>query len=145
MFKKLIVLGFIIVIFSCGKNDRLVNNNPNLITPLVNLTLNLNLPEYVPLQFPGNHIIVTQQGIKGIVIYNVNNTQFTAFELSDPNHTPNNCSKMAVEGIIASCPCEDDDNKYDIITGQHKTQPDTMYPMLRFRVELNGDILRVFN
>ncbi len=145
MIKKIILLGFLIINFSCNKNDRLNNDNPNLITPLVNLTLNLNLPEYVPLQFPGNHIIVTQQGIKGIVIYNVNNTQFTAFELSDPNHIPNSCSKMTVEGIIASCPCEDDDNTYDIVTGQHKTQPDTMYPMLRFRVELNGDTLRVFN
>ncbi len=145
MLKKIVLVCLLSVCFSCTKKDNLDNNNPNLITPLVNLNLNLNLPEYTPLQFPGNHIIVTQQGIKGIVVYNINNTQFTAFEISDPNHIPNSCSKMTVEGIIATCPCEDDENTYDIVTGQHKTQPDTKYPMLRYRIELNGETLHVFN
>ena len=145
MIKKIAFFFLLTVCFSCSKEDRLRNNNPNLITPLVNLNLNLNLPEYTPLQFPGNHLIITQQGIKGIVVFNINNSQYTAFEISDPNHTPNSCSAMTVEGIEASCPCEDDENTYDIVTGQHKTNPDTKFPMLRYQVELNGENLRVFN
>ena len=145
MGRKLLFIVLVVIGVSCSNKDNLNSNNPNLITPLVNLNLNLNLPEYTTLQFPGNHVIITQQGIKGIVVYNVNNQLFTAFELSDPNHIPSQCSKMTIDGIIASCPCEDDTNEYDIVTGQHKTQPESKYPMLGYRVEVSGDNIHVFN
>src|SRR5210317_1324237 len=108
MKSNLIILLLLLTVFSCKKEDQINVDNPYLIDPLVSMTLNLNLPEYNPLKFPGNSIIINQQGIKGIVIYNVNNDLYTAFELSDPNHTPNECSRMTIEGIIASCPCESD-------------------------------------
>ena len=130
---------------SCNSDDSQNpnNNNPYLTTPAINLSLSLNLPEYNPLKFPGQSVIVTSQGIKGVVIYNVNNVLYTAFELSDPNHLPNNCSKMDVESTIATCTCEDE-NKYNIITGQHFSDQ-TLFPMLQFRAERNGDTVNVFN
>ena len=51
---------------------------------------------------------------------------------------------MIVEGIIASCPCEDG-NSYDIITGQFTPQTNDKYPMVQYRAERNGDIVNVFN
>lgn len=143
MKSKLYILIILVSLASCKKDDGVRNDNPYLVDPLVNLNLNLNLPEYNPLKFPGNSITITHQGIKGIVIYNVNNDLYTAFELSDPNHTPNACSRMTIEGIIASCPCNDD-NTYDIVTGQHQVD-ENKYPMLQYIATRTGDNIQIGN
>lgn len=141
----LFLISILLIVNSCKKDDdALQNDNPFLIDPVVGLNLNLNLPQYNPLKFPGNSIVITQQGIKGIVIYNVNNNLYTAFELSDPNHRPNGCSRMDIEGIIASCPCTDDNNEYDIVTGQHKSNQNA-YPMQQYRAQRSGDNLSISN
>ena len=133
-----------LAVLACKKDDGPADNNPNLIDPLVNINLNLNLPEYNPLKFPGNSVIIFQQGIKGVVVYNVNNELYTAFELSDPNHVPSSCSRMTVDGIIATCPCTTDSNEYDIVTGQHKTNQ-SLFPLQRYRAERTGDNVVVTN
>lgn len=138
------VFSILFIFFACSSDDYKNYNNPYLNPHTVNLELNLNLPQYNSLKYPGNSVKVYHQGIRGIVIFCVNDSYYTAYELSDPNHYPNNCSTMEVEGIIASCPCPEDDNSYDIVTGIHKTQDD-MYPMLGYRVQRKGDVIRVFN
>jgi hypothetical protein len=144
MKKKIFILLLFVIILACKSDDEQVNDNPNLFMPVVNLNLNLNLPEYNPLKFPGSSVIINSQGIKGVVIYNVNNDLYTAFDLSDPNHVPSQCSKMTIEGIIATCPCTNDTNSYDIVTGLH-TENETFYPMQQYRTERIGDIVRVYN
>ncbi|MFC7357855.1 hypothetical protein ACFQO1_09160 [Jejudonia soesokkakensis] len=101
------------------------------------------MPEYDPLNFPGNSIIINQQGIRGIVIYNVNNDLYTAFDLSDPNHPPNNCSRMNVETPLASCPCGDG-NEYNIISGEHTTN-NSLFPMQQYQAVRTGNTVRVSN
>lgn len=144
--KIILSLAFIsILAFSCKKDDDFTGNNPNLIDPLVNITLNLNLPEYDALKFPGGSVLLNPpQGIRGVVVYNINNSEYTAFELSDPNHTPNSCSRMEIEGIIATCPCTTDDNEYNIVTGQSMTDQN-LFPMLRYRAVRNGNVVNVSN
>jgi len=140
-FFLLISLGLL----SCSSNDdNNQNQNPYLAVPPVNLSLNLNLPEYSDLKFPGNSIIVTNQGIKGIVIYCVTDNLYTASELSDPNHSPSSCSKMQIVGIIATCPC-DDGNKNDIVTGQFTPPNNEKFPMIQYRAVRNGDVVNVYN
>ena len=144
MKKKLFVLVLFISVLACKSDDDQVNDNPYLFIPVVNLNLNLNLPEFNSLKFPGSSVIINSQGVKGIVIYNVNNDLYTAFDLSDPNHVPSQCSKMTIEGIIAACPCTNDENSYDIVTGLH-TENENLYPMQQYRAERNGDNVRVYN
>ena len=146
MYKFLFSLLIIVILVSCNKNndDGINNNNPYLTPPIVTITLNLNLPEYNPLRFPGNSIVLPQQGIKGIIVYNVNNDLYTAFDLTDPNHLPNSCSKMTVEGIIATCTCEDQ-NAYDIVTGQITPPVQNTYPMHQYRISRSGDNITVSN
>tara|TARA_B100000497_G_scaffold43884_1_gene50971 strand:- start:71 stop:508 length:438 start_codon:yes stop_codon:yes gene_type:complete len=145
MKKYIVALLMVLGLVSCSNNDdNSQNQNPYLAIPPVNISLNLNLPEYNALKFPGNSIIYTNQGIKGIVIYCVTENQYIASELSDPNHIPNTCSRMSVEGIIASCLC-DDGNSYDIVTGQFTPQNNDKYPMLQYRTERNGDVVNIFN
>jgi hypothetical protein len=143
--KNLILFSLLIVLsLSCSKNDDQKERNPYLTDPLVNLNLNLNLPEYNPLKFPGNSII-TSQGIKGIVIFCISDTQYLAFDLTDPNHVPSSCSRMEVNGPIASCPCTTDANEYFLTSGQHTTEPGAKYPMQQYRAERIGNSVVVTN
>lgn len=129
---------------SCSSDDTKNHNNPYLIPTTVNLQLNLNLPQYNQLKYPGNHVTIYHQGIKGIVIYALNSDLYIAHELSDPNHSPSDCSTMTVEGVVASCPCTDDDNSYEIVSGQHSSTKEK-YPMLQYRAKREGNVIRVYN
>lgn len=147
--KRILLLSLISVFLgSCGSDDSNNNNNgnnPNLSDPFVDISLDLNLPEYNPLNFPGETVIVNGQGIRGVVIFNLNNSTYLAFDLADPNHPPNNCSRMSMEGIIATCPCTDDNNSYNIgLFGQHETEPNK-FAMQQYRAERVGNRVIVSN
>lgn len=145
MIRTVFILLSLCILFACSKEDDKLNRNPYLTNPVVSLDLNLNLPEYNSLKFPGS-LVVVPQGIKGIVVYCVSETQYWAFDLTDPNHAPNNCSRMEIEGVVARCPCPDDSNEYDIVNfGQHRTEPDVKYPMQQYRAERNGNMVRIYN
>lgn len=142
---KKILLGLIISVFlvGCSTDDNNRLNNPNLPDLNFRLQLNLDLPEYNNLQYPGNSYSTYSNGIKGIVVYNINNSQYTAFELSDPNHPPNNCSAMQVTGITAKCQC-DDGNEYNIVTGE-LTAGEGQYTLKPYRIERRGNVIEVYN
>ena len=141
---KIVPLILVLILFSCSKNDDRQHRNPYLTNPVVSLNLNLNLPEYNPLQFPGSYVTVSQ-GIKGIVVYCISENYYVAFDLTDPNHPPNECSRMEMEGIIASCQCANDSNEYFITTGLHKTEPNSKYPMQQYRAERVGNSVQITN
>ncbi len=134
----------LLLIISCSSDDTRNYNNPYLIPHTVNLTLNLTLPEFNSLKFPGNSVTIHHQGIKGIVVYCLNTDMYIAHELSDPNHIPNECSTMIVNGVSASCPCPEDDNSYNLVTGQHETANEK-YPMIQYRAKREGNVIRVYN
>ncbi len=141
LFKTLICL----LIVSCSKSD--VNNNnpylPNYEFDTGNI-INTILPEFNNLKFAGNHIILNSNyGINGVVVYN-SGSDFSAFEITDPNHSIESCSLLSVEGVIATCTC-DDGNSYDILTGQGREGTTGQYPLKRYIVEVNENIIRVYN
>ena len=131
-------------LLSCSKND--IIRNPYL--PNYNFNsgnfINTQLPQYTLLQVPGNYVILDNYGINGIIIFYAGGTIYNAFELSDPNHPVSNCSRLTVDGIIASCSC-DDGNSYDILTGNMAEGTTGQYPLLRYNVEVAGSIIRVYN
>jgi len=144
MIKKVCsLLVLVLISSSCSTNDSGRIDNPNLINVSFRLVLNLNFPEYDNLNFPGNSYTTYNTGINGVVVYNINNTQFTAFELSDPNHPLNECSSLSVQGVIAKCDCNDG-NSYNILTGE-LTNGSGQYTLKPYRVSKNGNVLEVFN
>lgn len=144
MIKNIILsLAFVAFLFSCTADDNERINNPYLTNISFILDLNLNLPEYNALNFPGNSYVTYNYGINGVVIYNVNNSQFTAFELSDPNHALSGCSTLSVSGIIATCNCNDG-NSYNILTGEI-TEGSGQYSLKPYRVRKSGNVLEVYN
>ena len=112
--------------------------------------INTNLVQYSVLKSPGNSIIFNsyapnyQYGINGFVLYYAGGNNYSAVEITDPNHTLSLCSKLNVSGIIATCDCEDG-NSYDILNGIKREGTTGNYPLLRYKVEVRGSIIRVYN
>ena len=135
-------VSILLLCIGCSDDDGPIRANPNLPNISVNLTLDLDLPQYNPLNFPGNSLTTSLQGIRGIVIYNIDNNQYTAFELACPNTPLDDCSRMTVEAITATCPCNG--NEYNIVTGQI-TAGEGQYPMLAYRVTRSGNVIQITN
>lgn len=143
MKNKVLILCLAFLALSCEPDDDNRQRNPNLVDVNFRLQLNLDFREYNDLRYPGNSFVTYNNGIRGIVVYNINNSQYSAFELSDPNHPPNQCSAMEVEGIFATCRC-DDGNSYNIITGE-PNEDGLRYGMKAYRVERRGNMIEIYN
>lgn len=142
MKKFLYLVALSLISISCSSDDD-QRNNPYLVDLDFSFQLDLSLPQYNNLNFPGNSFTHYNYGINGVVVYNLNNSQFLAFELTDPNHVPSPCSVLQVEGINAFCGCEDA-NAYSIITGQ-LVEGQGEYTLKPYRVERIGNILQISN
>ena len=105
-----------LILVSCSKND--TDDNCNfLVNAGVDFTVNLNLPQFNDLQFPSNSVYVANQGNGGVFITNTGSS-IMAWDAADPNHVFSTCSIMSlIDGISAKCNC-DDENTYELISGQ---------------------------
>tara|TARA_B100001094_G_scaffold142795_1_gene138371 strand:- start:1388 stop:1825 length:438 start_codon:yes stop_codon:yes gene_type:complete len=137
---------FILILFfiiSCSKES--INNNPYLQNVSFEKTINLKLPQYDNLRFSGGSIYLQNGGIKGLLLFNIND-QIMAWEASCPNHVPSECSKMSINGVQSTCSCEK--YKYSLATGQllsTKNENVKTYPMLSYFSEKNGNLVRISN
>lgn len=130
---------FFLSLVSC-ESDSSNNNNPNIPNYNFSIDFNLNLPSNSNLQFPSNHIVNYTVGARGIVVFNTG-SGYVAFDLACPNTPFDSCTEpMEIDGIEAICNC--DDTTYNLFTAQSQGQ---QYPMKQYRVEVNGNVVRVFN
>ena len=145
-FKNIIKLCiFITCIFiSCNKNS--VIRNPFLPELDFEFSINLNLPLYNDLKFTGGSILINDFGHKGVILYNLNNNNYLAWEASCPNHKPNSCSKTEISGSLTVCGCEN--YQYSLVTGQliNPSPNDTnQYAMINYGVRVSGNNLVIYN
>ncbi|MGB5821754.1 MAG: hypothetical protein WBG90_19885 [Saonia sp.] len=139
-----IVLG--VLLLSCD-SDR-TNRNPFLQEIGFRFELNLNLPLYSPLTNTGNAVYVGNTGVgtRGAFVINSGFNQFRVFEASCPNHAPNSCSTMDLNGQTAICPCED--YEYSLFTGQFLNRPESgerFFDMLEYRATFSGNTVTISN
>lgn len=137
---------FFSLLFNCSKSDDGITENPYLPNYGFDTQglINTSLPEYSNLLLPGNAVVKYGYGINGFVLYHIGNGQYTCFELTDPNHTISACSILTVDGIFASCDCSDG-NTYEIVTGQPSDGTEGQYTLKPYRMEVSGNIIRVYN
>ena len=136
--KKYILLLLMLSLLSCD-SDSFNNNNPYLPNYGFSFTVNMSLPQYSQLQFPSNGVYYPNEGVRGIIIFNTG-SGYNAFDAACPNQELSSCSTMDIEGISAICPC--DDAEYSLFTGQ---SPGMQYPMKQYRVQVNGNVLTIYN
>jgi hypothetical protein len=107
--------------------------------------VNTNLPQYSQLKYANNHVILNNNyGVNGVVLFHAGGQMYSAFEISDPNHALGTCSVLTVEGFVATCNC-DDGNSYDILNGDLLPGTTGAYTLKRYFVEVNDNIIRVYN
>lgn len=145
MFRRLSIL--ILLIITACSNDG-TNRNPYLQEIGFRFEANLNLPSYSPLTNTGSVVPIRSElaGTRGVFVINVGFDQFRAFEASCPNHAPNDCSTMELDGQIAICSCED--YQYSLFTGQLLNTPEDenrYYNMLEYRAVLSGGSVIISN
>lgn len=124
----------------CEK-DSVGSKNPFLPDYPVNFNVNLNLPTYSSLQFPGNGVLITTAGIgiRGVFVFNTG-SGYVAFDAACPNQALGSCSTMTLDGINAICPC--DNAAYSLFTGLCDGKN---YPMKPYRTEVSNNLIRVYN
>jgi nitrite reductase/ring-hydroxylating ferredoxin subunit len=98
----------------------------------------MDLPSYGSLLYPSNAVYYAGQGVRGLIIFNTG-SGYNAFDAACPNQAIGACSTMTIKGINAICPC--DGREYSLFTGQGGLQ----YPLKQYRVEVIGNMLRIYN
>lgn len=136
--KKLLFLLLILPFFLCCSDNDFNNKNPYLPNYTVAIEINLNLPEYSNLKFVSNAVYIPNQGVRGVIVFNTG-SGYNAFDAACPNQALSSCSTMTINGINAVCPC--DNVSYSLFTGQGGLQ----YPLKQYRVEVSGNLIRVYN
>ncbi|HOZ75292.1 MAG TPA: hypothetical protein PLS51_07870 [Flavobacterium sp.] len=140
MKKICLVLLLFAMLISCDK-DSPRNTNPFLPDYSFSVSINKNLPLYADLNSPINPVFIDIQnaGISGIIAMKISDTDYRAWEASCPNQYPSACSRMQIDGINAKCNCEN--FVYSLFTGVGGGQ----YTMKPYRVEVLGDVIRIYN
>ena len=126
------------MLFSCTSNS-INNNNPYLPNYTFAIDINMNLPAYSSLLYPSNAIYYSGQGVRGIFVFNTG-SGYNAFDAACPNQAVSACSTMTIKGINVLCAC--DSAEYSLFTGQSAGK---QYPLKQYRLEVNGNVLRVYN
>jgi len=136
--RKLLLLFSIITLFSCEKNE----TNDILPNVPVNITVNLDLPQFIKLKTPPNWEYING-GIKGILIQNTGLTpDYKAFDRACPNNDCN--SSMIFDGSFRmKCPC--DDSEYSIIDGSPQTSGNSHFAREYKVNQINSTTLIITN
>ena len=140
MFKKIFFLSIFISFLNCTSNDNLAG----CIRPAdLSISSDLNNPQYINALVPGGSAEVNG-GYKGILILNVNGSDFVAYDKICPVNDCN--SPMTFErGIVLKCSC--DDSEYGVgkgIGGAPQTAGFNC-PAIEYRVTINGSAIRISN
>ncbi|MGF1556615.1 hypothetical protein [Paucihalobacter sp.] len=133
--KQFLVLVFSILLVGCSDDDRI--NNCNLLLNVgVNISINLDLPQYSQLQFISNSVYIPNQGNGGVIVTNVG-TGLRAWDASDPNVQPSQCSVLQIDGSEAVSSCTEA-NRYSLFTGQPLGATDLQCGLKEYRVSESG-------
>jgi len=142
--KKLIFVLSLLLLTTCKKSDDdgNINNCNFLLNVGVNRTISLNLPQYSQLQFVTNSVYIANEGNAGIYVTNVGGN-FRAYDAADPNHAPDTCSFLSINGTFVTCGCPDE-NQYNLLTG-FSEGGQLPCALQEYRVTANGNELTIQN
>ncbi len=157
-FKKFIVSvviasTLVFVLAQCGRGD---NPNQNDVPQVpVNITVNMNLPQYLILQSQGGWAYLNG-GVKGIVLYHHYDDNFYALERNCPYQPFDSCATVTVENnnVFLRCGKYKSDNdttwipccnsQYSLEAGFLLSGP-SQFPLTNYRVGRSGNVLVVSN
>ena len=147
--RKYFVLLIAIPIFLGCSTNNFNNNNPYIPNYNFTIEIDMNLTTNSNLLYVSNAIYYPY-GARPIFIFNTG-SGYNAFDAACPNKAGSNCSTLyfkkldpvdplKIDYTHLVCPC--DGAEYFLFTGQC---PGKKYPLKQYRVEVIGNLLRVYN
>lgn len=140
--KKFLVLFLLTFLFLGCDDDDVRRENPFLLNLRFDVELNMNLPQYTQLNFPGNAIYYPGVGNDGLIVVNAG-PNYLAWDASDPNEIPRDCTRLQLQGLVGQTSC-DPPNSYSLVTGQ-PLEDGLQFGLFNYRIEQTGNRLRIFN
>ena len=118
-----------------------------LIVPdvYVNITINLELPQYIALKSINNALLIPNEGYadNGVVIYRYSPDEYLAFDATCPQHIETSWAITLDEnGYAGTATCTHCNTSYTFFNFGQASEG---YPLKRYRVSLSGLYLTVSN
>lgn len=131
------ILSIFLLLTACDSDDGRTTCNflPNIA---VNRPIDVNLPQFNQLAFPGGVVRLDNEGVGGIFLIRANSQTILAWDAADPNHAFSSCSIMVREGTEVRCECGDD-NEFSLFTGGPLGESPQPCSLLAYRVLPIGD------
>lgn len=139
--KPIFYLTCFIFLWSCSGNNTDDRNCRFLLDIGVNFNIDLSLPAYSQLQFAGNSVYIPNVGNAGVIIASTG-FDFYAWDASDPNHAPKECTPIIPDGLNGTSGCG---NTYNFVTGIIDKNDGQSCPLKNYRIQQNGNILTIYN
>ena len=128
---------FCLLFFSCQKEEDYIQN------VVVDINLNLTLPEFSDLQAVGNYVFITG-GVKGIIVYHQGFDSYKTYDRNCSFEPSLSCARIdSVNSSIAICKCCNSmfllEQNGDNIDGP------ALLPLKQYPNNLSGDFLYIHN
>ncbi len=106
------------------------------------ININLNLPEFIRLKMDGSYIYREDGGVRGIILYRKNTSNYIAYERNCSFQPNNACATVDVHvsTLYMLCPCCS--STFDLITG-YPTGGQAWRPLRKYATSLNGSQLTI--
>jgi hypothetical protein len=133
---RILVLCFLLF-FACQKEEDYIQN------VMVDIDLNLTLPEFSDLQTVGNYVFITG-GVKGIIVYHQGFDSYKTYDRNCSYQPSLTCAKIdSVNASIAICSC----CSSMFLLGQNGQTIDgsALLPLKQYQNNLSGDFLYIYN
>jgi len=133
---KIIAL-FCLLFFSCQKEEDYI---PNVV---VDIDLNLTLPEFSDLQTVGNYVFITG-GVKGIIVYHQGFDSYKTYDRNCSFEPSLSCARIdSVNSSIAICKCC---NSMFLLEQNGETiDGPALLPLKQYPNNFSGDFLYIYN
>lgn len=137
----IVALAVLTLFNGCNENEQ-----PQIVPYTnVNLIMSLNLPQFSPLSFSGNAIVVNNQGYKGngVIVYRLVD-DFYAFDATCPQHI-STATAIELDGVSAgTATCPSCGTTYVLMTG-FALDDDSAYPLQSYTAWCTGNTVYVNN
>ncbi len=133
---KIIAL-FCLLFFSCQKEEDYI---PNVV---VDIDLNLTLPEFSDLQTVGNYVFITG-GVKGIIVYRQGFDSYKTYDRNCSFEPSLSCARIdSVNSSIAICKCCN--SMFFLEQNGETIDGPALLPLKQYPNNFSGDFLYIYN
>jgi len=143
-FAKFILVGLTLILL-CFTTIRCNKSNASN-SAIVNLTIDLSLPQYATLNVPNNYVYVPNYGVRGLIIYRASMTQFNVYDRSCSYLPSNSCAPLVVISTFTCADtCKNCRSQFNLTNGFVTKGPATL-PLTQYQNTFDGvSLLRIYN